>query len=138
MVAEAVIVEVAVVTEARYLDPWSGKYLRAEASGKTYIHNPVLGSGPGFWGGHIDVDTSSELYPLGGGTTDGHVHEYDKKYETTVVDAFNILGFKSLAVVRNNGGYIYRDGSFSQFPTYGNINSAQGVRSYLFTFRFSY
>ena len=54
------------------------------------------------------------------------------------VDAFNLLGYKNLAVVQNNGGYIYQDGSFEVFPTYGNINSVQGVRSFLFSVRYSF
>ena len=54
------------------------------------------------------------------------------------VDAFNVFGYKSLAIDKNNGGYIYQDGSFEVFPTYGNINSASGVRSYRFTVRYSF
>jgi len=54
------------------------------------------------------------------------------------VDAFNILGFKRLFVNLNNGGYIFRDGSFSVYPTYGKINSAEGVRSFLFTVRYTF
>jgi hypothetical protein len=54
------------------------------------------------------------------------------------VDAFNILGFKQLYVNQNNGGYIYVDKTFSRFPTYGQINSASGVRSFLFTLRYSF
>ena len=48
----------------------------------------------GLLGGHIDVDTSSFIAPVGDGTTDGHVHEYDNKYDTPEVDLFNILDFK--------------------------------------------
>jgi hypothetical protein len=46
---------------------------------------------PGIDGGHIDVDTSSYLAEVEHGDTDGHVHEYDDKYDVTVVDAFAIL-----------------------------------------------
>jgi outer membrane receptor protein involved in Fe transport len=52
------------------------------------------------------------------------------------VDAFNILGLKQLYVNLNNGGYIYPDGSFVRYPTYGQINSATGVRSFKFTLRY--
>jgi hypothetical protein len=52
------------------------------------------------------------------------------------VDAFNILGLKQLFINLNNGGYIFADGTFSRYPTYGQINSATGVRSFKFTLRF--
>ncbi len=54
------------------------------------------------------------------------------------VDAFNILGFRQLNVNQNNGGYLFRDGTFSRFPTYGQINSASGVRSFKFTLRYNF
>lgn len=54
------------------------------------------------------------------------------------VDAYNVLGYKSLTIDRDNGGYIYTDGDFEVYPTYGNINAVQGVRSFLFTVRFSF
>jgi hypothetical protein len=54
------------------------------------------------------------------------------------VDAFNILGLKQLNVNKNNGGYIFADGTFSRFPTYGLINSALGVRSFKFTLRYNF
>lgn len=43
----------------------------------------------GLGGGHIDVDTSSMLYPFRRGSTDGHVHAYDKKYNVTGASFFN-------------------------------------------------
>src|SRR6185436_13612427 len=46
---------------------------------------------PGIDGGHFDVDTSSEIADLEHGTTDGHVHEYDDKYNVTGIDAFSFL-----------------------------------------------
>lgn len=52
------------------------------------------------------------------------------------VDAFNILGFKQLNVNQNNGGYVYTNGTFVRYPTYGQINSALGVRSFKFTLRY--
>jgi outer membrane receptor protein involved in Fe transport len=54
------------------------------------------------------------------------------------VDMFNILGFRQLYVNENNGGYVYVDGTFGRFPTYGLINSAEGVRSFMFTFRYNF
>ncbi len=40
----------------------------------------------GLAGGHMDVDTDTTL----GDSTDGHVHEYDDKYNVTYVDYFDI------------------------------------------------
>lgn len=54
------------------------------------------------------------------------------------VDVFNILGSQQLYLNTNNGGYIYTNGTFSRFPTYGQINSATGVRSFQFTLRYSF
>ena len=54
------------------------------------------------------------------------------------VDAFNILGFNRLTVNQNNGGYLYADGTFSPFTTYGQINTAEGVRSFLLTMRYHF
>lgn len=54
------------------------------------------------------------------------------------VDAFNLLGWKSLAINKNNGGEIFLDGTFEVFPQYGNINAAQGVRYFLLTLRYSF
>jgi hypothetical protein len=54
------------------------------------------------------------------------------------VDAFNILGFNRLTVNQNNGGYIYADGTFSPYTTYGQINTAEGIRSFLFTLRYHF
>jgi hypothetical protein len=45
----------------------------------------------GIQGGHIDVDTYSAIAPIGSGTTDGHVHAYDDKYDVLGVDFFNFL-----------------------------------------------
>ncbi|MDG2124719.1 MAG: choice-of-anchor K domain-containing protein, partial [Verrucomicrobiales bacterium] len=49
---------------------------------------------PGLVGGHFDLDTSSFIASIGNGTTDGHVHEYDDKYDTAGADFFNLLDNK--------------------------------------------
>ncbi len=41
---------------------------------------------PGLIGGHFDLDTSSTIYPFSGGTTDGHVHQWDDKNDATTID----------------------------------------------------
>ncbi len=46
--------------------------------------------GPGLGGGEIDVDTSHLIYAANRGTTDGHVHQYDDKYNVAYV---NMMGF---------------------------------------------
>ena len=48
----------------------------------------------GVLGGHIDVDTSSFIADIGDGRTDGHVHQYDNKYDTPEVDLFHMLDFQ--------------------------------------------
>lgn len=42
----------------------------------------------GLIGGHFDLDTSSQIYAFSGGSTDGHVHEWDDKHDLTTVDFF--------------------------------------------------
>ena len=48
----------------------------------------------GLLGGHIDLDTSSSLYPFDQGKTDGHVHEYDDKYDVTTINLMGLLDKK--------------------------------------------
>ena len=43
----------------------------------------------GVYGGHFDVDTSSSWYDFFSGDTDGHVHEWDDKWERTTIDLFD-------------------------------------------------
>ena len=58
----------------------------------------------GISGGHIDVDTDSPSIDDGlGGKTDGHVHEYDDKYDLTYVDYFNIAAPDKLNNVTDVG-----------------------------------
>jgi len=47
--------------------------------------------GPGLAGGHFDVDTTSYISPIDTGSTDGHVHEYDDKYDVKGVDYFGLF-----------------------------------------------
>jgi len=48
---------------------------------------------PGLLGGHFDLDTSSSIYDFDDGVTDGHVHEWDDKYDLTTV---NYMDFKNV------------------------------------------
>lgn len=52
---------------------------------------------PGLLGGHFDVDTTkllSTALPYGNASTDGHVHQYDDKFNVKGVDYFNLLDAK--------------------------------------------
>ncbi len=53
----------------------------------------VSGSGndTGIHNAHFDVDTSHLIYDFNDGKTDAHTHRYDDKYNTNIVDYFNIL-----------------------------------------------
>ena len=66
------------------------------ASDVNYIAIPM-----GLEGGHMDIDTSSQIYPYRRGRTDGHVHAYDKHYNTTGADFFNLQGGKLRNVTQN-------------------------------------
>ncbi|MGZ3747707.1 MAG: hypothetical protein ACXWRE_10060, partial [Pseudobdellovibrionaceae bacterium] len=52
----------------------------------------------GITGGHFDLDTSTKIYPAGAGTTNYHVHEYDKSHQTTTINFFNLIdsGFNNI------------------------------------------
>lgn len=52
---------------------------------------PVSEADKGVLGGHFDVDTSSFISPIDTGTTDGHVHQYDDKYDVVTIDYFKLL-----------------------------------------------
>jgi hypothetical protein len=59
----------------------------------------------GLLGGHFDLDTSTEVYELGDGDTNKHVHEYDDKHDTLEADFFNLLdsGFDNIQDTINSG-----------------------------------
>ena len=40
--------------------------------------------------GHFDLDTSTSIASVGSGSTDGHVHEYNQKYEVEGADLFDL------------------------------------------------
>ena len=60
---------------------------------------------PGLAYGRIDVDTSHLIYPIGRGSTDGHVHAYDDKFNVAYVNMMNILatGLRNIQAVIPNG-----------------------------------
>src|SRR4051812_9747117 len=51
----------------------------------------MTGVPDGILNGHFDLDTSRQVFPFSKGTTDHHVHEYDKLYKTTSIDFFNLI-----------------------------------------------
>ncbi len=53
-------------------------------------NNPSPPDDPGFVGGHIDVDTSTAIYPLDDGATNQHTHEWDNKHNLTILDFFDL------------------------------------------------
>lgn len=55
-----------------------------KASDHEYLDIPI-----GLAGGHMDVDTSHTLGPFRKGTTDGHIHEFDKKFNVVGANFFS-------------------------------------------------
>ena len=51
--------------------------------------------------GHMDVDTSSQLYPYRRGKTDRHVHAYTRHYNTAGLDFFNLADNKLHEITDN-------------------------------------
>lgn len=60
-------------------------------------------AGAGLAGGHMDVDTSSRIYAFRSGSTDGHVHEYDKKQNVVGANFFNMLDSKLFNITQKVG-----------------------------------
>jgi outer membrane receptor protein involved in Fe transport len=54
------------------------------------------------------------------------------------VDVFNALGSYRLSMNQDPGGYIYADGSFSRYPTYGQVLIAEGARVIKLTLRYTF
>jgi len=44
----------------------------------------------GLLGGHFDIDIATQIYPAFAGDSDGHVHEYDDKYQLNGADFFRL------------------------------------------------
>jgi len=47
---------------------------------------------PGLLGGHFDLDTNSTIYDYDAGTSDGHYHEWDDKFDLTTINYLNFVG----------------------------------------------
>jgi hypothetical protein len=85
----------------------SQRAISSTASGLdvAYTNNIVPGVPPsctgtckgGVQGGHFDVDTDKTY----GGSTDGHIHEYDEKFNTTIINYLNIFGGGTLDKLDN-------------------------------------
>lgn len=93
--------------EAR-IDRFSDVAITNQLAGTNPIHSDPTGGldgdpAPGdedfgLAGGHMDLDVSSQTYPINNGTTDKHDHEWDNEWGT-VVDFFEIDvmgGFRSV------------------------------------------
>jgi outer membrane receptor protein involved in Fe transport len=55
-----------------------------------------------------------------------------------IFDAFNVFGSYRLYMSQDPGGYVYANGSFSRWPTYGKVLSAEGSRTLKLTIRYSF
>jgi len=63
-----------------------------ELSAEAVIPNEVIleSASEGLIGGHFDLDTATQLYPPSQGGTNGHVHEYDDKFQVNGADFFQL------------------------------------------------
>jgi hypothetical protein len=71
--------------------------------------NEAGGSDKGVLGGHFDLDTSTQVYNDGQGTTTHHEHEYDDKHDTNVADFFALRdnGFDEIQSTANANEEFY-------------------------------
>lgn len=76
-----------------------------DTSNPEHIDINLNAASPGLAYGRIDVDTSHLIYPLGSGSTDGHVHAYDDKFNVAYVNMMNILStnLRNIQAVIPNG-----------------------------------
>lgn len=58
-------------------------------SSQTSVFN-YTSTDPGIFCGHLDIDTSHLVYPPAKGTTDGHIHEWDDKFNSIYVNYFDM------------------------------------------------
>lgn len=100
-----------VVTARVYPPPTLGSWFSSSIS--DYIAVPV-----GIAGGHLDMDTSHLLYAFRQGTTDGHVHEYDKVYNVVGESFFN---FKT-STLKNIPTYVANGVKFKIIVANANLS----------------
>ena len=55
-----------------------------------------------------------------------------------MIDGFNVLGSYRLNLSQDPGGYIYADGRFSKWPTFGKVLSAEGSRVVKLSVRYAF
>jgi len=84
------------------------------------------------WGSKRNSDTSSfdmrveKTFRVGFGTLGFYV------------DVFNVLGSYRLTLSQDPGGYLYANGTFSRYPTYGKLLIAEGARVVKLTVRYRF
>lgn len=88
--------------------------------------------GQGLRFGHFDVDTAHLVYAFNEGKTDAHTHEYDDKFETNIVDYFNIetgdkTGSKALHNI-NDTDYGVPNDNEQFYLIVANANLSQDVQ----------
>jgi hypothetical protein len=54
------------------------------------------------------------------------------------IDIFNVMGNTSVSISWVPSGYIYADGSYAPFTTYGKVYGFYGTRSFFFNLRYSF
>ena len=81
---------------------------------------------PGLLGGHFDLDTSHLIYDFAAGDTDGHVHEYDDKHDTTSIDYFDMLENNKLYEIDHPGVQGVQSDSQPFILTVGNSEYSPG------------
>ena len=55
-----------------------------------------------------------------------------------MIDAYNVLGSYRLNLSQDPGGYVYADGRFSKWPTFGKVLSAEGARVVKLSVRYAF
>jgi hypothetical protein len=55
-----------------------------------------------------------------------------------MVDVFNLFGYYRITIDNNPGGYIYQNGSYAPYPTYGTILTVEGSRVLQLALRYNF
>jgi hypothetical protein len=81
---------------------------------------------PGLLGGHFDLDTSHLIYDFGEGDTDGHVHEWDDKWDSTTIDFLDLPDAGKLFNINDRSGKGIGDGTQPFILTISNTEYSPG------------
>jgi hypothetical protein len=100
----------------------------------------------GFYPKSRSVTVQAE--PVGKRTGAPEINNFDMRVEKEFkvgpgtlglwIEVFNLFGYYKYDFSQDRGGYLYPDGTFERFGTYGQVRSAEGYRTANIAFRYTF